>query len=55
MSLIRLGKKLKPHSEEAKQKMRLAHLGMKASKETKRKLSLIRLGKKLKPFSEEHK
>lgn len=35
----------KHQSEEAKQKLRLAHLGKKASEETRRKLSLMRLGK----------
>lgn len=42
----------KQHSEENKEKNRLAHLGKKASEETRKKMSISRKGK---IFTEEHK
>lgn len=45
----------KHHSEEAKQKMRIAKLGKKATDEARQHMSLSRRGKKRKPHSEETK
>jgi hypothetical protein len=42
-------------STEHKEKIRLVHLGKKASLETKLKQSLVKKGKKTGPMSEEHK